>query len=95
VSVEERSPRRYQELICKRSDLLEDTQELICKLISQDGAEDFGTLSGEEVNDNGFKEPFFGRSVPLDTVWGSDHRLLRWGIEGAPFLRKDRSSLSR
>jgi len=72
-----------------RSDVLEDTEEFISKLVSQDRAEDLGTLSGEEVNDNGFEEPVFGRSVALDTVWGSDHRLLRRGMEGAPFLRKD------
>jgi hypothetical protein len=78
-----------------RYDALEDREKLISKLVSQDRAEELGTLSGEEVDDHGFEKPFFGRSVPFDTVWRSDHRPLRWGIGWPPFLRKDCSSLSR
>jgi hypothetical protein len=77
-----------------RYDVLEDREEFISKLVSQNGAEELRTFSGEEVDDCRFEKPFFGRSVPFDTVRRSDHRLLLWGIE-APFLRNDFSSLSR
>jgi len=43
-----------------RYDVLEDREEFISKLVSQDRAEELGTLSGEEVYDHGFEEPFFG-----------------------------------